>query len=264
MDLNDTPEIMEINHLRHQVAQQQQQSQEQTAHWQSQSAQWQEQAALYEAERIRQAAQYETVQQTLLSLANRFESVMQAQPAAPQGPPVAIPRPEPATRVTLPPYFEGKLDNKNTIASWIFQARAYLKIARGRTPEDELLYTLSTRLQGAAASWFQQQAMLHGIQFGDPEDLLSALERNYLPPMANREARDRLVRLRQTTTVVAYTESFHELCSQISDLHETERLDKYIRGLKPAIQYQVETAGGEGSTSLDEAIRFATIADRIR
>ena len=169
----------------------------------------------------------------------------------------------PVTRLALPPMFEGKQDAKNTVPSWIFQARSYIRVAKDRMPEAELVYQMATRLQGPAASWYRQQSMLHQIEFDSADALILALEKNYLPPLANREARDRLHRLRQLGNVPSYTDSFHELCAQINDLHETERLDRYLRGLKPAIRYQVETAASDGTDTLERAITVATIADRI-
>ena len=44
----------------------------------------------------------------------------------------------------------------------------------------------------------------------------------------------------QTHSVVRYNSEFQQLCLQINDISEAEKLDKYIRGLKSAIREKVE------------------------
>ena len=62
----------------------------------------------------------------------------------------------------------------------------------------------------------------------------------FKPVNAKKVARDKLAVLNQTHSVVRYNSEFQQLCLQINDISEAEKLDKYIRGLKSAIREKVE------------------------
>ena len=72
-----------------------------------------------------------------------------------------------------------------------------------------------------------------------------------------KKARDRLATLRQTGALQSYVNEFRELTNQATDMTETEKLDRIVRGLKPRTRMEVEVRDPK---TLDDAI---VVADRI-
>ena len=118
---------------------------------------------------------------------------------------------------------------------------------------DRLLMATS-HLTGPARFWWNEHQL---SDFVDWPDFLTALNREFYPVDAIQRARDRLARLRQTGSVREYQDQFRQLVTQIPDYSESEKKDRFLRGLKADVQLQVQMAltlyGGEHS--------FATIAE---
>src|SRR5258708_16966127 len=70
----------------------------------------------------------------------------------------------------------------------------------------------------------------------------------FKPVNAKKVARDKLAVLKQTHSVVRYNSEFQQLCLQINDINEAEKLDKYIRGLKPVTKHVCECASCTAET----------------
>src|SRR5262249_52925317 len=64
------------------------------------------------------------------------------------------------------------------------------------------------------------------------EEFKTTLNLAFYPVDSIRIARDKLASLRQTTSVQVYAEKFRDLELQIPDLAASEKIDKFIRGLK--------------------------------
>ena len=66
--------------------------------------------------------------------------------------------------------------------------------------------------------------------------------------------------LKQTNSVANYNFDFTQLCLEINDIHESEKLDKYVRELKDKIRVEVELAE---PTTLAQAMSKAQRIDNI-
>ena len=76
-----------------------------------------------------------------------------------------------------------------------------------------------------------------------------------------RKARDKIAALRQKTSVSKYSDSFRSLLLKIPDMSIEEQLDRYIRGLKPAIRRELLL---KAPTTLDDAVTLAERMDSIQ
>jgi hypothetical protein len=82
----------------------------------------------------------------------------------------------------------------------------------------------------------------------------------FKPVNAKKIARDKLAALRQTHSVVKYNYEITQLFLEIGDVHESEKLDRYVRGLKDKVRMEVELAE---PTTLAQAMAKAQRVDGI-
>jgi hypothetical protein len=86
------------------------------------------------------------------------------------------------------------------------------------------------------------------------------LVRMFKPVNAKKIARDKLAALKQTHSVAKYNYDIGQLFLEIGDIHDSEKLDRYIRGLKDKIRMEVELAE---PTTLADAMAKAQRVDGI-
>src|ERR1700738_5679009 len=82
----------------------------------------------------------------------------------------------------------------------------------------------------------------------------------FKPVNAKKIARDKLAALRQTHSVAKYNYEITQLFLEIGDVHESEKLDRYVRGLKDKVRMEVELAA---PTTLAQAMTKAQRVDGI-
>ena len=89
------------------------------------------------------------------------------------------------------------------------------------------------------------------------KEFTTQLRDNFCPIDPIKVARDRIADLRQVSSVRDYTSRFRQLTNIITNMSETEKLDRYVRGLKPRTRQEVDMK--EPQTFI-EAVK---IAERI-
>jgi hypothetical protein len=97
----------------------------------------------------------------------------------------------------------------------------------------------------APATWDEWKALL-----------ISAFQ----PINPTETARDRLARLRQTSTVRAYASIFRTVTLLIPAITDDEKKDRFIRGLKPKIMNDIKV---KAPTTFDEAVKLAVRLDSL-
>jgi Retrotransposon gag protein len=144
---------------------------------------------------------------------------------------------------------------------WLFQFNQYANI--NQLDENDRPKLAATYLEGNAATWWRNLAMHSHDRTGDGIswiDFQQGLISMFKPVNAKKIARDKLASLRQTNSVAKYNFDFTQLCLEINDIHESEKLDKYVRGLKEKIRVEVELAE---PTTLAQAMSKAQRIDNI-
>jgi hypothetical protein len=121
----------------------------------------------------------------------------------------------------------------------------------------------STYLTDNAATWWQTFTSIQPN--GDATAITwqmfhAGLTDMFKPVNSKKVARDRLAALQQTHSVVKYNFHFQQLCLQIDDINEAEKLDKYVRGLQQHIRVKVEL---EQARTLTQAMSHAHVIDSI-
>src|SRR5262249_635500 len=72
---------------------------------------------------------------------------------------------------------------------------------------------------------------------------------------------DKLRHLRQTSSVGNYVHAFQNLMVELPLMHESDRLDRFLRGLKPHVYERVVM---QQPQNLSEACRLANVVDTIK
>ena len=160
-----------------------------------------------------------------------------------------------------PDTFDGK--RGSNIETWAHQVAAYFAAAKITDPEMQYHYAV-TLLRGDAATWVRAHdahaARQHTPALERFADLVDGLRRQFKPVNADRVARDQLSRLRQDRSVQEYVARFRNICLEIPDLSDSEQLDRFIRGLKPAAQRELELHRPD---SFDVAVEVAERVDAV-
>jgi hypothetical protein len=148
-----------------------------------------------------------------------------------------------------PDTFNG--DIKSDASAWLFEFDTYLAVAQ----LDPAMYVgiAAVLLRGAAATWWRS-VVTKGTAPTTYADFKIELVKMFEVINPVKNARDRLVRLRQIGAVRTYTSAFRNVCLEIPDMNDSEMLDRYIRGLKDRVQQEVNV---RNPSTLDEAARIA-------
>ena len=179
--------------------------------------------------------------------------------------PPATPAPEAAVQSRVftplkPPTYHGKLNEDP--AEWLFQCSQFFNACD--MPKDKQVPYAAAFLRDNAATWWriQVQAANAGkfAHIQDWSEFGIKLAAQYQRPNLVKTLRDKLANLQQLKSVHEFIAQLQAIAVQIPDLSEGELLDRFVRGLKPAIRREVEL---RDSKSLEEAMRLAERADTV-
>jgi hypothetical protein len=92
------------------------------------------------------------------------------------------------------------------------------------------------------------------------ERFVREIRQNFCPTNRTKLARDKLVNMRQTGNLREYIRDFRTLILDIPGMNEEEKLDRFVRGLKPHIRREVDIKEPQ---SLDRAIKLSERFDAV-
>ena len=133
---------------------------------------------------------------------------------------------------------------------WVRSVERYLEIAN--LGEHQWVDYAVTLLRDEADTWWRQQEATGGCD--EWKEFKKRLLANFSPPNRLQLARDRLASLSQTGTVAAFVSQFQAAWASVPTMDDEEALDRFQRGLTPAIRLQVLTRFPK---SADEAMHLA-------
>ena len=141
--------------------------------------------------------------------------------------------------ISKPESFSGTGDLKDDPDTWVAQMRNYLLLSG--TPPVVQAQVAATYLKGAAAQWYNTLSVLDRGQLIDFESLASKLLTRFRPLDIVAQARNKLSRLQQHSSVERFNQEYQKLMSLIPTMNEEEKIDSYRRKLKPNLQLQLVT-----------------------
>jgi Retrotransposon gag protein len=166
--------------------------------------------------------------------------------------------------------FDGRRDVRS-LEDYIDSMENYFAVASTLTESSKLAIAVSY-LDRTAATWWKSHLR------STPEDLTGqphpqrirrwlsmrqALLAEFYPTDVIRSARDRLAKLRQTNSVKEYVERFRNLELQIPDLSDSEKVDRFRRGLKDSVRLQVALQPGLRNSDFATLVASAIEIDDI-
>lgn len=157
--------------------------------------------------------------------------------------------------VPKPDLFYG--DGKVLVTDWIYSMTLYLEATD--PAEGEVLPLVTTHLRKHALTWWRSVK-----EDDEPKDwfeFAKALAEQFAPINPLKHARDKLAKLTQTGSVRNYISTFRGLCTEIGDVSDAEMRDKFMRGLKPSVQAQIEL---NPPAKFDELVAMADRIDAIQ
>ena len=145
-----------------------------------------------------------------------------------------------------------------TLGNWMFSVDRYLILTK--IPIGEQVLYVSTLLDGEALLWFRSHYENLDYSTLIWKDIRDALKEFFAPPNSNRRLRDAWANIKQTGSVFDYVSKLEAIAMQLPDLTNAQKLDKFIRDLKPKTRIEVEL---RDPTTTNEAYRLADRFDRI-
>lgn len=144
---------------------------------------------------------------------------------------------------------------------WIFYFEQYAELVNLHGADRVKL--AATYLDGPAATWWRSiatQAAQGNYALPTWDEFKAQLIATFKPANAVQVARDRLFQLKQQGTVAKYNTEFTRLVLIAGNVQEPEKLDKYLRGLKPRVRVQVQLTN---PTNTEDAMAKAQTVDSI-
>src|SRR4051812_35064561 len=157
--------------------------------------------------------------------------------------------PRPHFEMNKPDPFYG---DHHKINDWIYTIQRYTVLHQ--MADWEAIIFATSFFKGYTQTWWRnleaEDSLPNNMTLDHFEELLRA---QFQPINETEELRDKLANLKQYGKIEGYNAAFTNLTLQISDLSDAEKIDKYKRGLKPEILFEVRQRGLTTLTGIMEA-----------
>lgn len=176
--------------------------------------------------------------QGALGRIGQLEAQLAAQAAAPPPPVPPADTRAPRLKAPTPELFTYPARDVN-VDAWHFSLDNYFSLQPAHNDAAKIIYAGSLMRKGAAA-WYRA-TYPNPAAIADTWDgfkLNMRTEFQIISP--TREARDRLAACTQRGSVAAYISAFRSIAVEIADLSAAEKFDRFVRGLKPNVQREVD------------------------
>lgn len=156
------------------------------------------------------------------------------------------------------PKYDGDIYKPQKLFEFIEKLEAYFEVAE-LSDYHQVMYATAKMTSTAHVWWTAQKKK--GTSARKWEDLKQALIRRFVPPEHMHLIREKIDKLEQKHSVVAYNEAFNRLITQLPLLSFAEQEYLYLRGLKPRIKELVSVLNHGDLEELQmAAIRHDTVA----
>ncbi|CAI7758874.1 unnamed protein product [Closterium sp. NIES-53] len=182
------------------------------------------------------------------------------------------------------PCFDPSQRGGPTVQSWVFTMNVFFDANYVESDAAKIRYVVSL-LRGAAMDWWRVivtsprgyeppsqedgptgpavtwSSFCETSQYSTWNAWCAGLRARFEPIAALISARQKLRTWRQLWSVQDYTSGFLALCEQVGYMHEAERVDRYVGGLKPDILHEIML---RGLSNFNEILALAEKIDILR
>ncbi|CAI7778837.1 unnamed protein product [Closterium sp. NIES-53] len=183
-----------------------------------------------------------------------------------------------------PPCFDPSQRGGLTVQSWVFTINVFFDANYVESDAAKIRYAVSL-LRGPAMDWWRvivtspcayeppsQERGPSGLavtwssfcetaQYNTWDARCAGLRARFEPIAASISSRQRQHTWRQLGSVQDYTSGFLALCEQVGYMHEVERVDRYVGGLKSDISHEIMLCG---LSNFNEILPLAEKIDILR
>ncbi|CAI7888515.1 unnamed protein product [Closterium sp. NIES-54] len=183
-----------------------------------------------------------------------------------------------------PPCFDPSQRGGPTVQLWVFTMNVFFDANYVESDAAKIRYAVSL-LRGPAMDWWRVivtslrayeppsqeegptgpavtwSSFCETAQYSTWDAWCAGLRACFEPIAASISARQKLRTWRQLESVQDYTSSFLALCEQVGYMHEAERVDRYVGGLKPDILHEIML---RGLSNFNEILALAEKIDMLR
>jgi hypothetical protein len=163
-----------------------------------------------------------------------------------------------------PSTYDGK--RKNDVDIWLNEMIRYFKacgIENHITDLSCVPFAVSQLRSDASVWWDSLKQLFREVEESQIEywpQFEQAIQEQFQTPNKNQDARDQLAKLKQIKSVKAYTAEFIRIAIKIENLDVIEKLDRFIRGLKPNVCFEVRRSKPQ---TFGEAVNVAEAYDNL-
>ncbi|CAI7794666.1 unnamed protein product [Closterium sp. NIES-53] len=183
-----------------------------------------------------------------------------------------------------PPCFDPSQRGGPTVQSWVFTTNIFFDANYVESDAGKIRYAVSL-LRGLAMDWWRVIVMsprayeplsqeegptgpavtwssfCETAQYSTWDAWCAGLRARFEPITASISARQKLRTWQQLGSVQDYTSGFLALCEQVGYMHEAERVDRYVGGLKTDILHEIML---RGLSEFNEILALAEKIDILR
>jgi hypothetical protein len=159
------------------------------------------------------------------------------------------------------PEFTGEKD-KVDLDTWLFQSEQYFTTL-SQVTDAQKIQIASLQLRGHAAAWWRDVSQHAADKPATWDDFKKRIMSVYMPVLRDELARDRLAVARQHGSLDAYVAYMRSLYYAIPDITESEKMDRFKRGLKPHLLREVVVSRPK-PTSFEEMVTIAALHDSLQ
>lgn len=149
-----------------------------------------------------------------------------------------------------------------TPVNWCHQMETYLRAEGADLNDPSTVVTAAAYLQDAALSWYRQheQSVAAGTTtaYTTWQQFKDAYIKRFTPIDPEVTAREKLDKLSQTHSVMAYAQEFNACMLELPRMDEPDRIHHFIKGLKPQVRIHVKL---QRPPTLQDAVELAIKAD---
>lgn len=197
-------------------------------------------------------------QQAIQQLQTAQQQIVVLQQAQAQGQPNG-----PRVKPPKPPVFTGSA--QPSAVNWCYLMETYLQACGVDLTAPTAVPHAAGFLRDSALTWYRNHlaAVQRGVAVGynNWENFKAALITHFTPISPERTARQKLDTLQQGgKSARTYAEQFNLCMLELPDMHEKDRVHRFLEGLRPEVRIHVEL---KNPATLSDAIEWAIQADSL-
>ena len=165
-------------------------------------------------------------------------------------------------KLPKPPFFTGK-GSDSSVLNWTHQMETFMVASSLDTGTAQAVRYAAGYLTDSALTWYRLRLQNAGPgnadAFNNWQEFKAALISSFQPIAPERAARDKLSTLHQVKLARQYADAYNQCILEIPDMAEGDRINGFLRGLRPKVRLHVELQKPTTLSAIELAIQVDTL-----